>query len=233
MKRASTIRMLAAVVAATLIAVPHAGAQRRGGAGRPAAAPAPRTRAAQKLAKEPYQGLLFGAYLLAAPGVSITDNDDNQFASSMGPGVGVTIGYGFNRTFSAFASLDVARQPSAIPEVEGSLGLSHGEIGVRANLSTQNPLMIPYVTVSLGRRAFGGRFVDEEDDEEYDLVYSGSMLALGGGIERALSRNTALHGAVSLGFGSFTTVNDDGEDYSIDVNSSTSLRFRVGLTWRP
>jgi hypothetical protein len=237
MKCTRTTWMLAALTAATLTVAPDADAQRRGGGGGGTPSPAPKRStapAAATTAKSREQGMMYGVSLLAAPGVTITGGDiEGKIASGFGPGVGLMIGYAFNSTLSAFAALDVARQSSAIPEVEGTFGLSHGEIGVRMNLSTGNPLMIPYATASIGRRAFGARMWDIYEDVEVDLMYTGVMFALGAGVERAISATTALHGAMSLGFGTFSTVSVDGDSYPNHANSSTSMRFRAGLIWRP
>jgi hypothetical protein len=179
-------------------------------------------------------GVMFGAYTLASPGISITGEDmQREFNTNFGPGAGLMVGYGFNPTFSAYAALDLAKQGSGIDGITGSFGLAHFEAGVRANVPTNSPNTVPYVSAAIGARAVGARVEDFEWGEEYDLSFSGTMFALGGGVQHFISHNLALDGGVTLGLGKMGHLDDDGEKETLSVNNSTSIRMRFGLTWRP
>lgn len=181
-----------------------------------------------------WTGFMIGVQTIAAPGVSITAPDlDGAFKTGFGPGGGVMAAYGFNRTFTAFASADVAKQGSAMDLVQGSFGLSHLEVGVKANLPYGNAATVPYLSGSIGRRGLGARVTDINTGQEGDLKFSGGMIALGGGVQHALSPTLALDGGLELGFGKFGHVDAGGQGANADVNGSTTIRLRFGMLWRP
>jgi hypothetical protein len=214
---------------ALLSATSQAGAQRSGG--RTATAT---RQAGTSAADDRLTGLMFGVHTVAAPGVAINGPElTPPLNTGFGTGGGVMVGYGFTPVFSAFASLDVARQPSAIEEVEGSFGLMHIQLGARANLAINNPKMVPYVSASVGRRSLGARITDPEFDEEYDVSFSGNMLGLGGGIQYFLNPTTTLEGGLELGFGAFGHVKGANGEGDVSVSNSTTTRLRFGVIWRP
>jgi hypothetical protein len=219
MKSAVTVGMAALAMA------PLAGAQRSTSPSKSAAkAPA---------ARQHTNKWVFGAHTIAAPGVTVTGQDvDGTWGTSLGAGLGVMVGYDLNKAVTAFGSVDVARQGSGVDYMTGSFGLVHAEIGVRAALSKSNPQMVPYVLGAIGRRAVGARVTDLEDGEIFDMSLSGTMLTFGGGLEYKLSPKLALDGGIEFGIGMFNHV-DDGDVYTISVNSSTSTRLRAGVVWRP
>ena len=211
---------------AALTFAPIAGAQRTTTAAKPAAT-APR-------AKERTNKWVFGAHTIAAPGVSITGPDiDGTFGTGLGGGLGIMAGYELNKAVTGFASLDVARQGSGVNWMSGSFGLVHAEIGVRANLSKANPQMQPYLQAGIGRRSLGARMTDLEEDETHDVSLSGNMVSFGGGLQYVLSPKVSLDGGVSMAIGNFNQWEDDGDLGTIQVNSSTSIRLRAGVVWRP
>ena len=210
---------------AALTLAPTAGAQRTTTA-KPAAS-APR-------AKERTNKWVFGAHTIAAPGVSITGPDiDGTFGTGLGGGLGIMAGYELNKAVTGYASLDVARQGSGVNWMSGSFGLVHAEIGVRANLSKANPQMQPYLQAGIGKRSLGARMTDLEDDEVHDVSLSGNMLSFGGGLQYVLSPKVSLDGGVSMAIGNFNQWEDDGDLGTIQVNSSTSIRLKAGVVWRP
>jgi hypothetical protein len=180
-------------------------------------------------------GLSLGVHTIAATGISISAAEfDGAFETKLGPGAGVTAGYGFNRTFSAFVSFDVAKQrTSADVEPAGTFGLVHFVVGGRANLPLGSATTVPYLSASVGRRAVGARVTIEEIGESFDMSFSGTMLGLGGGIQRFISPTLALDGGVDLGFGKLDNAEAGENKTTIAANGSTSVRFRIGMTWRP
>ena len=211
---------------AALTFAPIAGAQRTNTAAKPAAS-APK-------AKERTNKWVFGAHTIAAPGVSVTGPDiDGTFGTGLGGGLGIIAGYELNKAITGYALLDVARQGSGVNWMSGSFGLVHAEIGVRANLSQNNPQMRPYLQAGLGKRSLGARVTDFEDDEVHDMSLSGNMLSFGGGLQYVLSPKVSLDGGVSMAIGNFNQWEDDGDLGTIQVNSSTSIRLKAGVVWRP
>lgn len=179
-------------------------------------------------------GLVLGVYTMAAPGLTLTGDDvDGTFKTNFGPGAGVTAGYGFNRTFSGYASVDVAKQGTSGGDLGGSFGLRHIELGARANLPYGSATTVPYLTASYGRRALGARVTDDFTGTEYDMRLSGGMFGVGGGLEHVISPTLAVDGGLAVGFGRFSHGDIDGESSSLAVNGTTSIRLRLGMTWRP
>ena len=179
-------------------------------------------------------GFVLGVYTMAAPGVSLTGDDvDGTFKTDLGPGGGVMVGYGFNRTFSGFASVDVAKQGISDSDIGGNFGLRHLELGARANLPYGSATTVPYLTASYGRRALGARVTDDFEGTEYDMRLSGGMFGVGGGLEHVISPTLAVDGGLAVAFGRFSHGDIDGESSSLAVNGTTSIRLRLGMTWRP
>ena len=221
------IRNTALVGAALLVLPPALHAQRTTTVSKPAAkAPAVKERANK---------WVFGAHTIATPGVSITGPDFEEwpFSTTMGGGLGIMAGYELNRAVTAFASFDVAKQNSGVSWMEGSFGLVHAELGVRAKLSQANAQSTPYLTAAIGKRAIGARITDFDEDEVYDVAFSGTMLSFGGGLQYLLSPKLSLDGGVELGLGTFDHYDVDGDIGSVSANGSTSIRVRAGFVWRP
>lgn len=217
----------AALGLAALTLAPAVGAQRTTTAAKPAAK-APK-------AKERTNKWVFGAHTVAAPGVSISGPDfgDAPVNTTLGGGLGIMAGYELNRAVTAFGSLDVAKQNSGVPWMEGSFGLVHAELGVRVEMSQNNPQSVPYLMAALGRRAIGSRIYDFDSDETYDVSFTGTMLSFGGGLLYALSPKVSLDGGVELGIGTFDHYDVDGDIGTVSANTSTSIRVRAGVVWRP
>lgn len=220
----TTIALTALAVAACVLAEPAEG-QRSGSR---------RSTAAAQRALDRTTGLMLGLHTVAAPGVAISGEDvRSDFHTNLGGGVGAMIGYGFTPILSAYASLDLAKQGSGVSDLQGSFGLVHFEVGARANLPMGSPRTVPWVSASVGRRSLGAHITDTGWDEEYDAVFSGGMFALGAGVQHFLSPTTALEGGAEIGFGTFDKFAVDGDQDDIDVGSSTTVRLRFGMVWRP
>jgi hypothetical protein len=59
------------------------------------------------------------------------------------------------------------------------------------------------------------------------------MISFGGGLQYVLSPKVSLDGGVSMAIGNFNQWEDDGDLGTIQVNSSTSIRLKAGVVWRP
>lgn len=179
-------------------------------------------------------GFMLGVHTIGAPGVSVTGGDiEGSLKTGFGPGAGFMVGYGFNRTFSAFASIDLAKQDASAGDYQGSFGLRHMEIGGRANLPLGDGATVPYLTASIGQRALGARVQDFTDGSEYTMKLSGGMFGMGGGVEHSFSPTLAMDSGLEIGFGRFGHYEADGDSGSLDVNGTTTVRLRFGVTWRP
>jgi hypothetical protein len=220
---------VAAIGLATLTLTDVAHAQR------PARSSAARTEDSRNTPDAPRtKGFVLGVHSIAAPGLSVTGEDiDGEFKTDFGMGAGVMLGYGFSRTLTAYASLDIAKQRSAATDYDATFGLGHIEAGVRANVPLGTPGTIPYVSANIGRRAIGAHVYDTELEHDYDMTLSGMSYGVGGGIEHFFSPTMALDLGVSANFGRFNHYDGDGEKATADVNGSRTVRMRIGVNWRP
>lgn len=180
------------------------------------------------------RGFVLGVHSIAAPGVTVTGDDiEGEFKTNFGMGAGVMLGYGFTRTLTAFASLDIAKQGSGATDYDATFGLGHIEAGLRASLPLGTPNTLPYLSASFGRRAIGAHVYDTEFERDYDMTISGTSYGVGAGVEHFFSPTMALDLGLSANFGRFDKYDEDGEKVTADVNGSRTIRMRVGVSWRP
>ena len=231
----TTFRVAATVLATlTTVTVPTTARAQSASAGARPSSAAVRANDTQPTGSDRMRGFMLGVHSIAAPGLTLTGEEiGGSFTTKFGAGAGVTVGYGITRLFSAFASLDVAKQNTA-PDVEpaGSWGLSHFEVGGRANIPLGASSTVPYISASVGRRAMAARTTNE-DGEQFDSAVTGPMIGLGGGIEHFFSRSMALDAGIGIGYGKFTTVRFGEEEYDPKADATTSIRLRLGVNWRP
>ncbi len=231
----TTFRVAATVLATlTTVTVPTTARAQSASAGARPSSAAVRANDTQPTGSDRMRGFMLGVHSIAAPGLTLGGGEvDGEFITKFGAGAGVTIGYGITRVFSGFASLDVAKQNTAADvEPAGSWGLSHFEVGARANIPLGTSSTVPYLTASVGRRAMAARTTNE-DGEQFDSAITGPMIGLGGGIEHFFSQSMALDAGIGVGYGKFNNVKFGEEEYDPKANATTSIRLRLGVNWRP
>ena len=181
------------------------------------------------------KGLMLGANLIAAPGLTVSGEDlDGDVQTGFGPGAGLMIGYGFNDRYSAFASFDFSKVGYTGNGYDGEWALSHFEIGARTNLPYGSETNRPYLSGFVGRRSLSAdRVYFPGEDRYYYMRLTGMMLGVGGGLQRAMSPSLTLDGGAELAYGRFGHFDADGESGSLNVKGTTNIRLRFGLTWRP
>ena len=179
-------------------------------------------------------GFMLGVRTVGALGLKMDmEESPSTYDTKFGTGAGVMVGYGVNATFSAFASLDLAKQNTAPNEaVQGSWGLADFALGARANLPFGGARTVPYALASFGKRALAARATDE-DGQTSDATISGTAITVGGGIEHAISRTMWLDGGVDVGYGKLDHLKEDADQWTQKVSATKSLRLRLGITWRP
>jgi hypothetical protein len=177
---------------------------------------------------------MFNAHTVAALGTSVRDPLAIQtLKTGPGAGGGVLVGYVLTPRITAFAGVDVARQSSRTAGLTGNFKLSHLELGARMSFPVAGASrVLPYATVSVGRRSLSTNIVDLEGNTGR-IGLSGLTVGLGGGAQYFLSPQLALDGGVSVGLGRFggdITVN--GERFPVPkLERSTIARVMFGVNW--
>ena len=87
------------------------------------------------------EGFMLGVHTIGAGGITLGGGAFQEpFQTNFGTGAGLMVGYGFNRTFSSYVSLDIAKQGVRVAEgTTGSFGLGHMEIGARRHAACGCP----------------------------------------------------------------------------------------------
>src|SRR5262249_47113667 len=179
-------------------------------------------------------GLTLGVYSLAAPGVSVSGADiTGIFRTKFGEGGGGMASWGITSELGVYASFDLAEQATLHSQPHGTFGLSHLEIGGRANIPIGSAQTLPYATASIGRRALSARVTDEDTGETGEFTLSGNVFVLGAGVQHFMSAHLALDAGVEFATGKFNHRKDDAHDYDLTMDTSNSLRLRLGVNWHP
>ncbi|MSR19874.1 MAG: hypothetical protein EXR91_02705 [Gemmatimonadetes bacterium] len=174
------------------------------------------------------RGFNVGAHI---SGQSLTPQDGDR--SNTG-GLGIILGYGFNRNFELFLQFDGGQFDVANAAVEGDWTMVHGDLGVRYHFANSLRTWVPYV-----QAAFTGRDVSvtngrvHQDTQSEDITLSGTAITLGGGILFYFNETLAADLQLALSGGRFTdikvgTVTSNNAD--LDAQST---RFNVGVSWWP
>lgn len=164
-------------------------------------------------------GVLFGAHLNGSA-LSVEDADEVE----SGGGLGLMVGYGFNRRVTVYLAADGASMDAAGADDAYTLG--HGDLGVRIHLGGESRAALFYLD-----GAFSGR-VARYDIAGSDLDFSGTGITLGGGLDYFFSPGFALDVGLKLTFGSFDQISYEGETEDIDLGAMSS-RFNLGVSWYP
>jgi hypothetical protein len=180
-------------------------------------------------------GFMLNAHSVVALGTTVrpTAGVGAPFASTLGPGGGVQIGYAFSSRLTAYVGLDLAKQANRSLGLAGHLGLSHLEAGARLSFPIRDPRLRPYLTASVARRGLGTTLIDQLSGESVKIRFSGLSVGAGAGAQYFLSPTLAIDGAVSIGVGKFGTLRVDRERLAVQTANSTTTRLLAGLSWYP
>ncbi len=174
------------------------------------------------------RGWSFGAHL---QGTSLTVE---QGDANSGSGLGVRVGYGFNRLVTGFLHVDGGRiEVPGDEEIVGEWNLAHAELGARFHFANSLRRWVPYVETSIGARAVT---VDnpQVDGQSVDrLSFNGNAFTLGAGLSTFVKPSLAIDVSLKFTGGRFTEVNvGDITARTLDVDAS-STRFGIGVIWWP
>jgi hypothetical protein len=146
-------------------------------------------------------------------------------ASNAG-GAGLHVGYGINRRFTLFASLDGAEFDVEDAEsVAGTWTMGHFDLGTRFHFANSLSRWVPFLEAAVGARVVS---LDATDGDG-SVSFSGPAFTLGGGVAFYIKETLALDLDLNFTSGEFTDVHVGGVTVSgFDVDA-TSTRFGVGL----
>ena len=167
-------------------------------------------------------------FTISGPGISGEIKTDN------GEGVGIQIGYGITPRIMVFGTADLANQASNLMGLEGKMGLAHVEVGGRMSFPQAGKRAAPYVSAQYGVHALAARSVGDGPAPIIRLY--GTHFGGGAGELYALTPGLALDAGLVASRGKFGKVELTGKGNTsgdVNVNSSTTMRFKVGFNWHP
>ncbi|MGH7467430.1 MAG: outer membrane protein [Longimicrobiales bacterium] len=181
------------------------------------------------------EGLMLSGLTVVASGITIQGPGmRGQIKTNLGTGAGVQVGYGFTPRIMIFAGADVAKQSTTYAGIDGDFGLAHLELGGRMVFPQPGKRMLPYVVALVGTRALAAS--SDNQGVSVTLRLSGTELGAGGGFLYALTPSLAIDAGVNAvrgKFGKAVLSGDMSSEATVDVNSTTNLRLKVGFSWHP
>lgn len=146
-------------------------------------------------------------------------------------GLGLHAGYGLNRRFTIFASLDGAEfdVDDADAELAGTWKMGHFDLGTRFHFANSLRRWVPYLEAAIGARVVSLDDATVGDQERAGVSFSGPAFTVGGGVSFYIKETLSLDLDLNFTSGEFTDVSV-GEltvgGFDIDARST---RFGVGL----
>jgi hypothetical protein len=163
-------------------------------------------------------------------GASLTVEDDDPAG---GGGLGVRVGYGFNRNFTGYLEVDGIQFDVENPELEGEWAMAHIDLGVRYNFANSLNRWVPFLEGALGARAVSVEDARSDGEDVGTVTFTGGAFSLGGGIAFFTSEKFALETLVKFTGGTFEEVEiGDVSVSNLDIEAS-SFRFKLGISWWP
>jgi opacity protein-like surface antigen len=175
------------------------------------------------------RGLSIG---LQALGTSLTveKGDENN-----GGGLGLRVGYGFNRIVTGFITLDgsTVQIPQSNSFVAGDWTLAHAEIGARFHFANSLRRWVPYVETAIGARSVSIDNASVNNSPAGKVSFNGPALSVGTGLSVFVTRKWAFDAGLRWTGGKFTEV-DLGNTAlrNLDIEAA-SFRLGVGVVWWP
>jgi len=177
--------------------------------------------------KSTTRGFSIAAHL---QGASLQIEDDDP---SGGGGLGVRVGYGFNRRFTGYLELDGIGFDVENPELEGEWTMGHADLGVRFNFANSLRRVVPFLDAAIGGRAVSVEDATSDGEDVGTVTFSGGAFSLGGGVSFFTSEKFAIETLVKFTGGTFEQIDvGDVSVRNLDIDAS-SFRFKIGVSWWP
>lgn len=177
------------------------------------------------------RGLSIGLQALGTS-ISVDGGEENN-----GGGLGLRVGYGFNRRLTGFITLDGSTvdfpQTTTNTALTGRWTLANAELGARFHFANSLRRWVPYVDGAIGRRSLSIDDVRFNNASLGPLSYSGPSLTVGTGLSIFATRKWAFDTGLRWTGGKFTE-SDLGRSTLIDLDiEAASFRFAIGAVWWP
>ncbi len=176
------------------------------------------------------RGLSLGVHV---QGTSLKVEDANE--TNSGGGLGLRVGYGFNRIVTGFIHVDGAQIDVASGgTITGKWNLGHGEIGARFHFANSNRRLVPYLEGAAGARVVtvSEATVSGSPDVE-DISFNGGAVTFGAGLSTFFKKRAAFDVSLKWTGGTFSEVDlGDIAVRNLDIDA-TSFRFGIGLIFWP
>lgn len=173
------------------------------------------------------RGIHIGAHL---QGASLTVEDDDPVE---GGGLGLRVGYGFNRRFMGYLEADGIVFDVENPDLQGEWTMAHVDLGVRYHFANSLRRWVPFLDAAVGARAVSVEDATSEGEDVGKVTFSGGAFSLGGGVSFFTSEKFALETLVKFTGGTFEQVDvGDVSVRNLDIDAS-SFRFKLGVSWWP
>ena len=176
------------------------------------------------------RGLSLGVHV---QGTSLTVEDADE--SSGGAGLGLRLGYGFNRIVTGFIHVDGAQIDVASGgTITGTWNLGHAEVGARFHFANSNRRLVPYLEGSAGARvvSVSDATVSGSSDTE-NISFNGGAVTFGAGLSTHLTKRAAFDVSLKWTGGTFSEVDLGAVAVrNLDIDAS-SFRFGIGMIFWP
>ena len=177
--------------------------------------------------KSTTRGFNIGAHL---QGASLTVEDDDP---SEGGGIGLRVGYGFNRKFMGYLEVDGIQFDVENPDLEGEWGMAHVDLGARYSFANSLSRWVPFLDAAIGARAVTVEDATSDGEDVGEVTFSGGSLSFGGGVSFYASQKFAIETLVKFTGGTFEQIDVGNVSVNdLDIEAS-SFRFKLGVSWWP
>lgn len=175
------------------------------------------------------RGLSIGLHALGTS-LTVEQGDENK-----GGGLGLRVGYGFNRRLTGFVNLDASTVdiPQSDSFVAGDWSLAHAEIGARFHFANSLRRWVPYIETSVGARSVSIDNARVNNAPAGKVSFNGPALSVGTGLSVFVSPKWALDAGLRWTGGTFTEIESGNTALrNLDIEAA-SFRFGVGVVWWP
>lgn len=174
------------------------------------------------------RGLSLG---VQAVGTSLTVENGDQ---NGGGGLGLRVGYGFNRIVTGYVAIDGSQVD--IPDgstILGKWSMAHAEVGARFHFANSLRRWVPYLETAVGGRSVSVNDATVNSQPAGKVTFSGGAFTVGGGLSAYFTRKVAFDASLRWTSGQFTKVDLGSVSLNnLDIDAK-SFRLGIGLVWWP